>query len=165
MLKQLALWLFIFATFASFPMSAVEDKEKEKATIKQLIFDYGKAANEHDAQAMASFWDEDCDLITLWGQIGTGHDAIERILTGNNASKLKQAQQIESIEFIRLITPTVATADVENTTIGVIDDEGRVIAPFHNHGYYVVVNKDGKWRISAYRSYVMGASKKLILEP
>jgi len=147
-------WFFVVCaiTFSFSSLVAAEDMQKERAAIKEMIASYSAAYNRHDAKEMASYWATDGDLITVWGQLATNRVEVEQVFAENNATRFKNATIVESIEFIRFVTSEIATVDVDRVITKMIEN-GKEVPPFYNHGFYVLIKKEGKWCINAYRSY------------
>lgn len=151
---MLRLVMVIF--FMSLPfMKIMAQTEQDKDSIRRLLAEYVSAFNHHDPHKMASFWTEDGDLITVWGQLATNRTDVEKILRKNNEEKLKNSTLEESIEFMRFVTPDVAVIDVDRVIFKMLDPHGKEMTPQTSHGFYVVVKRNNKWQIVAFRSYVL----------
>lgn len=133
----------------------------DAASVKQMITDYVQTTNKNDPKGMINFWAEDSDLVNAWGQLAVNREDIAKTFKENRTGKLKNAQIKESIEYVRFITPDVVLVDIDRETSGMVDDQGMPVEPFVTHGIYVLVKKQGEWKIAAFRSYFIQQMKNL----
>jgi uncharacterized protein (TIGR02246 family) len=131
------------------------DDKTEQNMIKEFFTNYTNAANKNDTDTMISSWAEESDLINHLGQIAVNREDVKKLIENNRKGILKNAQFLDSIEYIRLISPDVALVDVDREIKGAIDEQGRNLDPIVSHGLYVLIKKNGRWQIAAFRGYIL----------
>ncbi len=152
MLKQIGLLVLIFAGLSMYVRA---DTKQDEEALRQILSEYEYAFNKHDPHKMASFWTEDGDLITIWGELATNRNDVKKILTKNMEGIFKNASLVESVEYIRFVNPNVALIDVDSVISHMKDNQGKELAPLTNHGFYVLAKRNGKWQIVAFRAYAL----------
>jgi uncharacterized protein (TIGR02246 family) len=151
--KHLVYLLTLWMVLVCFSLTAQEQMNNEEAAIRQMLSEYMKAFNEHDAKSVAAFWTKDGDLINGWGQLATNRTDVERVVSDNFNTMLKGSNVKETVEFIHFIKPDVALVDVDHVTYRMKDIQGKEHPPLVNHNFYVLIKKDGKWQIVSSRIY------------
>lgn len=112
--------------------------------------------NKHDAQAMASHWAADGDVINPWGKWAIGRGNVQKLFNQEVQSGwFNKSISEQDIDSIRFVSPDVAIIDVSATVTGTFNIQGRESGPLAHHVLYVAVKKDGKWQLTAARPYAL----------
>jgi uncharacterized protein (TIGR02246 family) len=121
--------------------SEAETKEAEQQ-ITARAKDYADAWAKHEGKAVADFYTDDGEIITVAGLTFTGRQGIEQGLGDAFNDVIKDTALVERIEKVRLIKPDVALVDseVQIKPMGGGDTDGEKF-----HVVSLVVKKDGKW--------------------
>lgn len=113
---------------------------------------FAEAWNQHDSKTLASFWADDGDLLSPWSGVISGRKAIEEHFAEEQLDKLKDSKLQLTLQNVRMIDPDVAFLDADFTISGMT--VGGVKAdPFHDHGIFLLVKRDGKWQVLIARAY------------
>ena len=139
-----ALALLLFSSFGQ----AANDSE----ALQNLAQEFVSAWNRHDAKALAAFWTADGDLLSPWADVIAGQKEIEKHFADENLDKTKAASIQLTIQNIRMIDPETAFLDTDYTISG-MTVAGIKADPFHGHAVFVLVKRDGLWKILIARAY------------
>jgi len=124
------------------------------ANLEQAVRDRTKAFdaawNRHDAEAVAAFYATDGDLVTETGDVFTGRDGIQKILTDAFDGDLKNSTLSSTVSSVRLIKPDVAIVDSDAELKPGEGDPRKV------HVISVLVNQNGKWLTATTRAIHYG---------
>ena len=116
---------------------------KTSSAIRQVVDDFVKAYNGHDAAAIAALFTPDGLITSEDGKATSGRKAIEQVFDGifKEHPKTRIEDTIESIRFVN------ATQAIEDGRTTVIHGDA---APAEKNRYRVVhVKRDGKWLMAS----------------
>lgn len=119
---------------------------------QKLAKTFESAWNKHDVQALADLWADDGNLITPWTDEYTGKKEIEAHFAKEHTDNMKNSQIALKVEHVRLIDSDIAFVDADMTLSGMIL-AGESAAPLHDHAVFLLVKKDGGWKILIARPY------------
>lgn len=117
----------------------------DSAAIRQRVDDYVTAYNQHDAEALASCWDQDAVYLNRdTGQPVEGRQAIREMFV--DLFETGEASQLSvTIDSIRFVTPDVAIEDGSAETVA---EGGETVVSTYTA---VHVKKDGVWYLNSVR--------------
>jgi uncharacterized protein (TIGR02246 family) len=115
------------------------------AAIQAVETEFAAAWAEHDARRLASFWLEDGDFMSPFGQFARGREELERQFAGEHGSVMKASRYRFKLDSVRLVTPEVAVTDWSNVIEGMVAPDGTVLPPFPHHVTTVFVQRSGRW--------------------
>ncbi len=127
-------------------------RARDEDAIRQLMVDYTRASNRHDAKAMSMLWARDGDSVNSTGQIVKGQAEIERTVAELHSKFFKGARITRTVRAIRFIKPDIAIADGSWKTVGARGPDGKEYPPLKGLYTIVTVKKRGVWLILAARS-------------
>lgn len=157
-MRKMVLLPVIFILASAAASSAARPAEgaspQDEEALRKVHEQFASAWNQHDATAMSVLWAEDGDWIGPDGYFVDGRARVENYLaeahTGDWATS-KIAVKVRSIRFLKADV-AVVTADQEIT--GARDFFDNPIPTQKVVATSVVVSKDGKWLIAAYRAFI-----------
>jgi uncharacterized protein (TIGR02246 family) len=126
---------------------------EDEAAIRKFGTEFAAAWNKHDAKAMASFWEEDGDLINPSGRVAKGRAEVEKLFQDEHATAMAGTSYSTTLSSVRFLTPEIALADWEAVVTGMHQPDGSVSPPFKPHVFIVMGKKSGRWLAVAARPY------------
>ena len=114
-LTKAAVAAVLFLTVVIGASRAQSPSEGDSAAIRQTVAKMGAAFNRHDAHALAALFAEDADFTNLRGMSRHSRKDIEAFLVPLFGGVLKNATRTDSIRSIRMLTPTLAAVDTDDT--------------------------------------------------
>jgi uncharacterized protein (TIGR02246 family) len=138
--------LFMFASLTA------EESTPDSESIKKIAHDFTEAWNKHDPKMMANFWAENGELLSPWAGMISGRAELEKHFAAEHTDKMKDSQIELTLDSIRFVDPDTAFVD-GNLTITGMNIAGEQAVPFHNHGVFLFIKKDGAWKILVARPY------------
>ena len=141
----LALLLLGLAAPAIHAQSA--PKEADSAAVKQLLSKFTQAFNDHDAQAMGALFAENADFTNLRGASQHGREKIQTNFVTLFKGILKDAKRTDSPRGVRLLAPTLATVDSDDTIAGSLTPDGKSNPLRKGLMTWIVAKQGGQWRI------------------
>ena len=135
-------------------MQSIGQNTNEMKSIKDFAKDFSTAWNQHNSKAVADLWTIDGDFLSPWthANLIKGREAIEKYLSNEYQDTMKNSTLKMTIDNIRLIDPETAFADVDFTITG-MTMSGIPAEPFNDHAIFILVQRDGKWKIQVARPY------------
>lgn len=133
--------------------ASCERTNPDKEIFQDTVAQFSSAWNNHDSKAMADFWATDGTLLSPWtNSVYSGRDEIEKYFVREQIDGMKDSQIKLDIEKVRFIDSDTAFVDA-NLTISGMKIAGENAVPFRNHGVFLFVKRDGKWKILEARPY------------
>jgi len=120
-----------------------QDDEKAIRDVFEAHYD---AWNDHDAKKMALLYASDGDLRTTRNKEGKNQKEIEEVLVDLHSQNMKDAQVEGVIKSIQLVKPDIAFIDGESTITG-IQSSNKNTSRLHHHVVFVLVKREGQWKI------------------
>lgn len=153
MIRRVIVAGLVTVSLAAVPVSAQESGSAE-AEIRAQFAGWLAAWENHDADAVASYYDDDADWTHAHGLTRHGRDAIHKRYTEVFSMSLPDGvEQTLSLEIIavRMITDDVAIVDAQYEFSGLkaaptLVGTGRTAV--------VMVKRDGTWLRSAQRNFI-----------
>ncbi len=127
------------------------------ATDEKVIHDMVSRAidrlNKGDVTAIADYWDDDADYVSVDGTLTRGRAQIQALFS--KLVKSGVGQQTAFIEQIRFITSEIAAVDGSWTVKGARGTDGKELPPIRGRGFELIRKKGGCWRFIATREMVV----------
>ena len=142
-------WCFLFA-FSQFALSQSQ-VNNDQAEIRSLIPEFVAAWDRADANALATLFAQDGDLVIPTGNVFSGRQTIAGFYSSVFASGYKGSKGGGEIMRLRLVGSDVAVGDGTWSITGAHDKEGREELPERGLFTVMAIKQEGKWRISALR--------------
>jgi len=146
--RAFAASLFAMAVMVgTLPAKAPSDEVDRQLTA--ALDNWVATFNKHDAQAIATEYSTDCDLVALGGARLTGRAAIENDFAETFAKNPDIKTKI-TVESRRQLAPDVVIED------GIWEEFGHSQPGFPTKGHYssVLTKIDGKWQVVHERSWL-----------
>ena len=143
--KFTGLGLFLFGiVLTANSVAMAQTNAAADAAIKERIAGFLKAYNDHNADALSSYFTDDATLIDVDGAVIKGKAAIGSQFAAGFAqsSSYKLDSQIESVRYI-----TADVAQIEGTSTLTAPNE----APIINRFVSLVAKKDNVWKLAEIR--------------
>jgi uncharacterized protein (TIGR02246 family) len=127
------------------PTSAEQSRADDEKAIRLGADAFTKAANSHDAKALALLFAPDGELVNEEGHAAQGREAIGHTFAAvfHAHPKLHLAVSVQSIRFI---SPSLAIEDGVSTIVRTPGEAAE-----HNHYTVVHVKQDGHWQMASAR--------------
>jgi uncharacterized protein (TIGR02246 family) len=136
----------LVATIANVPAaSAQQSRADDEKAVRLEVGAFTKAANAHDAKALAALFAPEGEIVNEEGHALQGREAIEKTFAALFEANPNLQINI-SIQSIRFVSPAVAIEDGTSTTT-------HRSGPGAEHNRYTVVRvkQDGRWQIASAR--------------
>lgn len=132
------------------PASPKSDIEND-AAIRKLYAAFQAAWNVHKVHDLVEMWVEDGDHMEPDGRVAKGHTQLEKLLTVQHMSVFQKTELTLSIDQVWFISEDVALVDGQYEITGVVDPEGKPVAPRKGKLTSVLLREHGAWKIAADR--------------
>jgi uncharacterized protein (TIGR02246 family) len=129
--------------------AASKDEDAIKARVAELI----DLFNKGDAKAMAAFWVEDGTLVNPVGIAGKGPAEIERIVSADLATILKDTKMEMKVASFRPVGKDAAWVELEHTVTGARGPDGKALPPTTFHVPCLMLKKGKTWMMAEARPY------------
>jgi len=159
MMRRAMVWkVAAYASAALFalgpnPLPAGADRSgspEAAEAIRELVDAYERDWNTHDPTAVAAYFTEDADLIMGNSARVSGRQEIRDWWRAYFDEIDPGRRGTFSVRSIRVLAPDVALLDVDSTTAG-RDAAGGELPVRRARGTWVVVRREGDWRVAALR--------------
>lgn len=134
-------------------MSRGLDLSLERAALQQFVRDFISAWNRHDADAMASAFAPNGELLNTRGRLAVGRAAVQRLLSEEHATSMRASSAQMGLTRLRYLTATTVHADAQMTVAGVRAPDGRALPPVQMHVTFVARKLPEGWRYLVVRPY------------
>ena len=124
-------------------------KDKDEASIRQIVQQVQDGWNAHDGKAFAAPFATDADYVVVNGMTIKGREAIEKGHTAIFTTIYKESHNVGTVKGIRFLRPDVALAHVEWNLEFTAGGETR---KGHAMNTMVMTKEDGKWSIAAFHN-------------
>lgn len=151
--KLFALALFGFmlvnahAADAQTPQTSAKDKDE--ASIRQIVQQVQDGWNAHDGKAFAAPFAADADYVVVNGMSIKGREAIEKGHTAIFTTIYKDSHNVGTVKGIRFLRPDVAVVHVEWNLEFAAGGEKRKARAMNT---MVMTKEEGKWGIAAFHN-------------
>jgi uncharacterized protein (TIGR02246 family) len=130
------------------------DVAEEQATLRAFVRSFLAAWNRHDAQAMASCWMAEGDLLNTRGHFALGREAIEQMLAEEHSTSMRHSRAEMVLTRIRFLPGRIVHADARMTLTGVSTPDGRALPPLRlNVAFIAMRMRLEGWRYVLVRPY------------
>jgi uncharacterized protein (TIGR02246 family) len=150
---KLTVTAFLLITFSSLILWAQKQSgltDSDSAAIRQVIAGFADSYNRHNAQDVAKWFSQDADFTTVQGVTTHGKAQIEEHFAPLFAGRLKDAHRAVSVRSIRLLTPEVASVNIDCEVTGTKGTDGSE-RPAHKGLYdWILTKQDGRWLINVF---------------
>jgi uncharacterized protein (TIGR02246 family) len=145
--------IFIF-TLCTVSLAKADSDKRAKEDIQKTMNSFAEKWNKHDIKGMAEMWSKDGDVINPYGRIAKGRDEIQKLITDEHQSFMKDTTMKIQVTLSRLLKRDYAVADCDVVISGMKNSEGKV-GPDLPHHLVVVLEKDKRnWDFVDLRPYV-----------
>ena len=148
--------VLVCAVLASVAIGGDTDKQ---ADITNKIGNFVKAWNNHDAKAMAEFWDKGGDLIDPTGKVARGKPEVQQYLENKHKEAFRNATLTMSTESLKMIDDHAAVVDATCHLSGVVGPDGKTM-DMPDHHVVFVMHEDWGWRFADVRVYFFTPEEK-----
>ncbi len=132
-----------FALLCCRTTEQAQNRTSDEAAIRGQVAAMEAAYNKRDTAALAAIYATDGDVMMVAGPRSSGHEAIRRA-TETDWAKMPSTRQISlTVDSIRFLSSDVAIAECTARL-----SEGE---PSQDRGTWVMVRRDGTWRVAALR--------------
>lgn len=135
--------------------TGVDERSRAEATIRAAEAAYDRAWDAGDVDALVRPFVAEATLIDPFGNVVTGGEGIRRSLGGLLAGRARGSTHAGTILGVRFVTQDVALADGEAVIEGLTGPGGEALPALTHRFTDVFVLRDGSWRISQIRAYVL----------
>ena len=136
--------LLLITLVAAAPRAFAQRQASDEAAIRGRIQALETALNAHDARGGAALFAEDGDQIVGRSALYRGRPVMERAYREKLLALPKGRHIAIKVRSIRFPTPDVALVDVEGHLVEAPETT-------KDRAFYVMVQRDGSWLISALR--------------
>jgi uncharacterized protein (TIGR02246 family) len=126
-----------------------------EVAIREVETAYDHAWNAGDVEALVRPLVAEATLIDPFGNVVVGRDGIRRAFNGLLAGRASGSTHASTILGVRFVTTDVALADGEAVIEGLAGPGGEALPRLTHRFTDVFVLRDGAWRISQIRAYVL----------
>lgn len=125
----------------------------EADQLEEFVSKYEETWQSHDAERLADFFADDCDMIIGTQPRIVGRRAIEASWN-HYFSRINSGRLLAiSVESIRMLSPDVSLLNVHTTTGGTHSETNEILESRKARGTWVVTRSGGRWKISALRAH------------
>jgi uncharacterized protein (TIGR02246 family) len=149
MVTGLILATFASLTYATPARAAAKDEDAIKARVVEFI----AAFNKGDTKTAAAFFTDDAMLVNPVGVSGKGNAEVEKILTADSATLLKDTKMEMKVVEFRAVGKDAAWIELEHTVTGAKGPDGKVMPVITFHVPALMVKKGKNWMIAEARPY------------
>jgi uncharacterized protein (TIGR02246 family) len=129
---------------------------RDEAAIRQSVLAMTDAFNARDDSALSAIATPDADFVTVLGRWTRGLAAYETSRRLRFAGPLKNAT-IRNLEtHVRFVQRNVAIVHVTHEISGMLDEQGKLLAPHRELSTRVYVKKKGRWLMTAFHNTGLG---------
>jgi uncharacterized protein (TIGR02246 family) len=145
MLKSHSRILLLILVSIALTSPAAIAAEADDAAIRKVHADFAAAWNRHDSVALAGSWSPDGDLINPEGRSAKGRAEIQTLFAEEQAGLFKGSTFTNTINGIRMLTPTVAIVDASYEISNVMPPGGQATTTLKGLYTSVMMKQGGKW--------------------
>jgi uncharacterized protein (TIGR02246 family) len=120
--------------------------DDETSAIREVLDRYAAAWNRDDAQTMAAVFAPEGDIVSPYGQVVKGREAVSALLMREHSGWAKGTRYSDTVDSLRMIKPEVALVDGKLSVRG-----ANLKKPLEGRFTNVLVKSDGRWWIQARR--------------
>lgn len=124
-------------------------KDKDEASIRQIVQQVQGGWNAHDGKAFAAPFASDADYVVVNGMSIKGRDAIEKGHVAIFTTIYKDSHNVGTVKGVRFLRPDVAVVHVEWNLEFSMGSEKR---KGHAINTMIMTKDDGKWSIAAFQN-------------
>lgn len=138
------------ALFVGCPGTIAAQTPEDIVAIGAFVDGYRTAWDAHDPVALGAFFTEDADMIMGVAPAARGRAAVQDWWREYFARQEPERRVVIEIHDVRVVAADVAVLNVATTTRG-RNARSEELRARRARGTWVVVRKDGMWRIAAMR--------------
>ncbi|HEY8924737.1 MAG TPA: SgcJ/EcaC family oxidoreductase [Polyangia bacterium] len=151
-----SLWLALpvaMAVIAGAGPLLAAGSSKDEDAVKARVAEFIALFNKGDAKGMASFWADDATLVNPAGQAGKGPAEIDKVISHDLATILKDARMEMKVIQFRSIGKDAAWVEIEHSVAGAKGPDGKAMPPMTFHVPTLMLKKGKSWVIAEARPY------------
>jgi uncharacterized protein (TIGR02246 family) len=142
------------------PVGYFRDPAQEKTAITATTAAFFEAWNAHDSVRLVSYLARDVDRITSGGNRTQDVISLKAVYDGRFQEERYKSSTHNVLDcHVRLLTPTVAIADVKTVLSGIQRKKGGEESPRPLIATFVLVKEMDQWRITAIRASKVSREK------
>jgi uncharacterized protein (TIGR02246 family) len=122
---------------------------REEASIRRMATRFAETWNQHDMEALAALFSEDADFVNVPGMYWKGRDQIRQEHARLHGLQFKESVLTVRSVTVRFLRPDVALAHIKWGLEGERDSDGTSRPPREGVMSWVVMNRDGDWRVAS----------------
>lgn len=134
--------------------------DSSRSNIRARCKTFVAAWNAHDAEALASHWAPDGDVINPMGQWGQGRAEIQALFEKEHSTMMANSRLTVKEQKIRFLEDDVAVVDEDVVLHGMRLPNGEEHPPMSHHVTSVMQKSGGQWWIASCRPYVFLTGQK-----
>ena len=127
---------------------------KDEAIIRRFLLERVESFNRHEGP-QAAVYTSDADFVNVYGMWRQGPAEIEGRQRERMETVLKDATMTLINLRIRFVRPDVAIVHQTHEISGMLDSEGKTMAPHRELGIRVMVKERGKWLTTAFHNTIV----------
>jgi uncharacterized protein (TIGR02246 family) len=132
------------------------------AALRQVVADFTEAFNHHDAHAVAILFTGDADFTNFQGTTTHGQKQLEQTLMSLFVDRLKNAHTSAVVSSIRLLTPEVASVNMNCELTGTKSPRGDPLPSRRGIYNWILVKQNGRWLISVFHESELPSPPALV---
>lgn len=125
---------------------------RDYAAVRQVLYAYERAWNDHDAHAFAATFSPDADFTNVRGVVAHGRAAIEQLHAPLFAHMFHGSHQVITSIKIRFLSPDIAAVEVLWDMTGALDHAGAARPLTHGLRALVLTKEHGTWGITVFHN-------------
>lgn len=155
-IRTVAIAILATVFFGSPDLMAQEAQKhsKDEEIIRRFLLERIESFNRHEGP-QAAVYTSDADFVNVYGMWRKGPAEIEGRQKERMETVLKDAK-ITLIDLrIRFVRPDVAIVHQTHEMSGMLNSEGKTMAPHRELGIRVMVKERGKWLTTAFHNTIV----------
>ena len=130
--------------------------DAEKQALQAFVERFVAAWNNHDPRGLAAAFLPSGDLLNTRGQMAMGREAVERLLSEEFSSSMRESRATMRLTHLRFLAPDIVHADADQTVAGVRKPDGTALPLVRMHvSFSARKDEAGRWGYLSVRPYVL----------
>lgn len=149
----------LFVALAPGAIAAPKPADEDAAAVKQVVANFEKAFDSHDAAAVGKLFTEDADFTNVQGSTTHSRKELEEHLGPLFSTRLKTVMTKTSVRRVRVLAPNVALVDSDFAFTGFKGPDGADLPARKGLYDWIVSKQSGRWMIEIFHeSYIPEAA-------
>lgn len=130
--------------------------EAEQEALRAFVERFVEAWNRHDPQGLAAAFLPSGDLLNTRGQHAMGREAVERLLSEEFSSTMRESRASMHLTHLRFLSPDTVHGDADQVVEGVRKPDGTTLPPVRMHvSFSARKDAQGRWGYLSVRPYAL----------